>query len=156
MILCPLLKQCQWQNILLQKFYKNYVSIGIWIKIPERTGLYLYLSGWMLFCIVISTAYAALLSSMMTIPVFNPTIKTIYELAKAQNEGRIQIMTHMGSNYYKMIRVESISIIFDILIFVPIIQDNDEYAFFNYFCFARIQNLSLKNCGKQTTPRYSI
>jgi len=96
-------------------------QIDIWVKIPERTGLYVYLSAWMLFCIVISTAYAALLSSMMTIPLLNPTIKSIYELAKAQNEGRIQVMVHMHSTYYKMIKVESISIIFDILILVSII-----------------------------------
>jgi len=70
----------------------------------------------MLFCIVISTAYAALLSSMMTIPLFDPTIKSFYELASAQKEGRIQVLANMHSIYYQLIKVESISIIFDKLI----------------------------------------
>ncbi len=59
----------------------------------------------MLFCLVMSTAYAALLSSSMAVPFLTPTIKTFNELAKAQSEGRIKIMAHKNSIYYQMLKV---------------------------------------------------
>ncbi len=61
----------------------------------------------MLFCLVMSTAYAALLSSSMAVPFLTPTIKTFEELAKAQSEGRIKIMTSANSIYYQMIKVST-------------------------------------------------
>ncbi len=77
----------------------------IWMKIPQRLDLYMYLSSWMLFCVVISTAYAALLSSMMAMPFMTPTIKSFNELAKAQNEGLIKVLVYKHSIYYNIIKV---------------------------------------------------
>ncbi len=79
----------------------------IWNRIPKKFDFHIYLSSWMLFCLVISTAYAALLSSSMAVPFLSPTIKTFDELAKAQSEGRIKIMTHVNSVYYQMIKVST-------------------------------------------------
>ncbi len=43
----------------------------------------------------------------MAVPFLTTTIKTFEELAKAQSEGRIKIMTHANSIYYQMIKVSS-------------------------------------------------
>jgi len=60
----------------------------------------------MLFCIVISTAYAALLSSMMAFPFLTQTIKTFSQLANEQNVGNIHIVVHKDSIYHDIIKVE--------------------------------------------------
>jgi hypothetical protein len=59
----------------------------------------------MLFCVVISTAYAALLSSTMAVPLMTPTIKSFNELAKAQNEGLVKVIVYKHSIYYNIIKV---------------------------------------------------
>ncbi len=63
------------------------------------------MSSWILFCLVMSTAYAALLSSSMSVPFLTPTIKTFSELAKAHSVGGIKIIAHKSSLYYQMIKV---------------------------------------------------
>ena len=82
-------------------FYKD-----IWTKIPNSVGFYLFLTAWMLSCLVISSAYSGLLSSIMTIPNMTPIIKSFNDLAKAQKEGKISVFGHIHSLNYKMIRVE--------------------------------------------------
>ncbi len=60
----------------------------------------------MLFCIVISTAYAGILSSSMTIPFMTPTIKTFNELAQAMKAGKIKAYTHVYSHYCQFLKVK--------------------------------------------------
>jgi hypothetical protein len=88
-------------------FYFFKIFSAIWNRIPKKFDFHIYLSSWMLFCLVMSTAYGALLSSSMAVPFLTPTIKTFEELAKAQSEGRIKIMTNANSIYYQMIKVST-------------------------------------------------
>ncbi len=108
-ILCPFLKQSMNNKIILFRFKKSFcfclIFLVIWNQIPKKFDFRIYMSSWMIFCLVMSTAYAALLSSSMSIPFLTPTIKTLSELAKANSEGRIKIIAHANSIYYQMIKV---------------------------------------------------
>jgi hypothetical protein len=103
-ILCLFLKQSMKNKIILSWLKKSfcYCSIFsvIWNRIPNKFDFHIYLSSWMLFCLVMSIAYAALLSSLMSVPFLTPTIKTFSELAKAHNEERIKIIAHTNALYY--------------------------------------------------------
>jgi hypothetical protein len=41
----------------------------------------------------------------MTIPSLTPIIKTFEELAKAQNEGKVQVFANKNALYYQTIKV---------------------------------------------------
>jgi hypothetical protein len=71
----------------------------IWNRIPNKFVFHIYLSSWKLYCLVMSTAYASLLSSSMPVPFLTPTIKTFSKLAKSHNEGRIKIIAHTNALY---------------------------------------------------------
>jgi hypothetical protein len=81
------------------------IFVVIWNRVPNKLDFRIYMCSWLLFCLVMSTAYSALLSSSMSVPFLTPTIKTFSELAKAHSEGRIKIIAHTNSLYYQMIKV---------------------------------------------------
>ncbi len=114
-ILCPFLKQSKNNKIILSRFKKSFcfffciIYLVIWNRVPDRFDFRIYMSSWILFCLVMSTAYAALLSSSISVPFLTPTVKTFGELATAHSEGKIRIIAHTNSIYYHMIKVVFIS-----------------------------------------------